>query len=151
MNEALNPTMKRVRIVPVVVCAIVHFMLGAAWFTAFSVPWQAGAGKTMDQLKQQGSAGIAYSTAFVASLVMAYVLAQVIATGEHSTAAGVRWGVTLGIGVAFAALVTEMIFEARPLSFMLITAGLSRAGHDDHGRDSGRLEAQEGVVECLPA
>ena len=128
MNSTMNSSMRKIRIAPVVISAVVHFLLGAAWFTAFSVPWLAGTGKTMDQLKQQGSAGIAYATAFVASLVMAYVLAQVIATGEQSAGAGVRWGVTLGIGVAFAALVTEMIFEARPLSFMLITAGYPVVG-----------------------
>ena len=128
MNTTMNSAMNKVRLAPVVVCAVVHFLLGAAWFTALSAPWLAGTGKTMDQLKQQGSAGIAYSTAFVASLVIAYVLAQVISTGEQSVAAGVRWGVTLGIGVAFAAMVTEMMFEARPLSFMLITAGYPVVG-----------------------
>jgi|SRR5579863_1183267 len=118
----------KVRVLPVVVCAVAHFMLGAGWFTALSVPWLAGTGKTMEQLQQQGSTAVAYSTAFVASLAMAYVLARVIATGAPSLAAGIGWGLTLGIGVALAAMVTEMIFEAKPLFFMLITAGYPVVG-----------------------
>ena len=115
--------MTKVRLGPWLVSAVVHFLLGAVWFTAFSAPWLAGTGKTMEQLKQQGSAGAAYGIAFLGNLVIAYVLARVIATGQQSARAGICWGATLGLGIAFAAMVTEFMFEARPWSFTLISAG----------------------------
>jgi hypothetical protein len=120
--------MTKVRLGPWFLSAVVYFALGAVWFTVFREPWLAGVGKTMEQLQQQGSAGIAYAVAFLANLAIAYVLARVIATGKQSLATGVSWGAVLGIGIALAAMVTESAFEARGVSFMLISAGYPVVG-----------------------
>jgi predicted permease len=120
--------MNRVRLGPWLVSAVIHFLLGGVWFTVFAAPWLEGVGKTEEQLMQQWAAWVPYVVAFVANLGIAYVLARVISTGEQSVAAGVRWGATLGIGVALAAMVTESMFEARPLAYMLIAAGYPVVG-----------------------
>jgi Protein of unknown function (DUF1761) len=115
--------MSKVRLAPWLLSAVVHFFLGAVWFTVFTGPWLEGVGKTEEQLLQSGSSWAPYVVAFIANLGIAYVLALVIATGEQSLGAGIRWGAVLGFGVALTAMVTESIFEARPFPYMLIAAG----------------------------
>jgi hypothetical protein len=60
---------------------------------------------------------------------MALVLAKVIGwVGQWSAAGGVRVGIVLGLGIAFTAMATAYVFEARPLSFILVSAGYPVVG-----------------------
>ena len=63
--------MTKVRLGPWLLSAVIYFVLGAVWFTAFRAPWLQGVGKTLEQLQQQGSAGASYSIAFLANLASA--------------------------------------------------------------------------------
>lgn len=113
----------------VMAAAIAHFFLGAVWFTGMKSAWLAGTGKTEQELMQQGSPAMAYSIAFVCNLLMALVLAKVIAaSGRWSAAGGMRVGLVLGFGLAFTAMVTELVFEARSAEFMLIAGGYPVVG-----------------------
>ena len=113
----------------VIAAAIAHFFLGAAWFTGMKDAWLAGTGKTEQELMQQGSPGMAYTIAFVCNLIMALVLVKVIAaSGRWSAVGGMRVGLVLGVGLAFTAMVTELVFEARPASFLLIAGGYPVVG-----------------------
>ena|ERR1700675_941082 len=113
----------------VIAAAIAHFLLGAIWFTGLKDAWLAGTGKTEQELMQQGSPAMAYSIAFVCNLIMALVLAKVIAaSGRWSATGGMRVGLVLGFGLAFTAIVTELVFEARPPSFLWIAGGYPVVG-----------------------
>ena len=113
----------------VIAAAIAHFVLGAAWFGGMKSAWLAGTGKTEQELLQQGSPALAYSIAFVSNLIMALVLAKVIAaSGRWSATGGMRVGLVLGFGLAFTAMVTELVFEARSTPFLLIAGGYPVAG-----------------------
>ena len=113
----------------VVAAAMAHFFLGAVWFSGMKGAWLAGVGKTEQELMQQGSPGMAYGIAFVCNLIMALVLAKVIAaSGRWSATGGMRVGLVLGFGLAFTALATELVFEARPAEFLLIAGGYPVVG-----------------------
>lgn len=113
----------------VIAAAIAHFFLGAVWFSGMKSAWLAGTGKTEQELLQQGSPAMAYSIAFVCNLIMALVLAKVIAaSGRWSATGGMRVGLVLGFGLAFTALVTELVFEARSAQFLLIAGGYPVVG-----------------------
>jgi hypothetical protein len=115
----------------VVVAAIVDWLAQAGWFTVFSGIYVAGLGLTPQQV-EEGKSHMTlwpYVIALVANLVMALVLAKVISwVGEWSAAGGARVGLILGLGIAFTAMATANVFEARPLSFILVSAGYPVVG-----------------------
>ena len=117
---------RRVNLAAVIVAAIVHWLLGAAWFTVFAKPWIAGLGYTEEQVKQiaatMGPAPYILVLAF--NIGVAYVLARVIIGMNSQTAAcGAGLGFMLGFGLAALPMLTEIVFERRPTSFALIAAG----------------------------
>lgn len=108
----------------IVVAALAHFILGAIWFTVLAAAWLRGVGKTRDQLLQQGSPALAYSVAFFCNLLLAYAIYRVNRWGDfYSAGRGAVTGALLGIAVAAAVIITEMVFEARPLDAMMVMAG----------------------------
>jgi hypothetical protein len=123
--------MNRVNPGAVIVAAIVDWFAQAGWFTAFSKLYVEGLGLTSQQV-EEGKAHMTpwpYIIALVANLVMALVLAKVIGwVSQWSAAGGARVGFILGLGIAFAAMATANVFEQRPLSFILISAGYPVVG-----------------------
>ena len=115
----------------VIVAAIVDWLAQAGWFTAFSRIFTEGLGLTPEQV-EAGKSHMSpwpFVIAFVANLVMALVLAKVIAwVGEWSASGGARVGLILGLGIAFTAMATANVFEQRPLSFILVSAGYPVVG-----------------------
>ena len=78
----------KVNVLAVVAAAIVHFLLGAVWFTLLGNAWLRGIGKTKEQLNPTA---LPYVVAFVCNLLLAYALAWVIArAGEQSVRSGSR-------------------------------------------------------------
>jgi hypothetical protein len=124
-------TMNKVNPWAVIVAAVVHWILAAGWFTVFGPTWLAGSGFTPERVKeiQAHPDPWPYVIAFVSNLVMALVLAKVIAwVGQWSAAGGIRVGAVLGFGIAFCAMTTAYVFEYKPLSFILISAGYPVVG-----------------------
>jgi hypothetical protein len=118
--------MNKVNPLAVLVAAIVDWLAQAGWFTAFSNVYVAGLGLTPQQVDYDKAHqnGWPYVIALVANLVMALVIAKVIAwVGQWSAGGGARVGLVLGLGIAFTAMATANVFEQRPLSFILISAG----------------------------
>ena len=105
--------------------AILYFLFGAGWYTAWSTEWIEGVGKTREQLEQQmGGAPTAYVIAFVAALAIAYTLARVLEKFDLRTPVrGALGGALIGLGFIGAAIATNYGFEARPLSLWLINTG----------------------------
>lgn len=113
----------------IVLAAVAHFLLGALWFTALSDTWLHAIGKTREELLRTGSAGLAYSVAFICNLLIAYGIYRVNVWGDQRTAAsGALTGLLLGACLVAAAIVTEFVFEARSLQAMAVIAGYPVVG-----------------------
>ncbi|HWR36985.1 MAG TPA: DUF1761 domain-containing protein [Clostridia bacterium] len=138
----------RINWLAVVVAAIVHFVLGAVWFTLFAKPWIAGLGLTPEQVQafaQEMSAG-PYVVAFVCNLVMAYAIAWLLVQlGDINALRGIAVGAVLGIFAAVA-LATEHGFEMRPTSFKLIASGYPLVGSILMGAVIGAWKKKAAVV-----
>src|SRR5437764_699878 len=123
--------MNKVNPVAVIVAAIVDWLAQAGWFTGFSKIYVAGLGLTPEQVEADKAHATIwpYVIALLANVVMALVLAKVIAwVGEWSASGGARVGLILGLGIAFTAMATANVFEQRPLSFILVSAGYPVVG-----------------------
>jgi hypothetical protein len=118
------------KLMAVVVAALLHFFLGAAWFTVFKEPWLAGTGKTMEQLMGSGMpAWMPYVVTFIADLVMAYVLGWLIqVSGSSGVSGGLLVAGLAWLGFVASAFATEYVFEARSLPFFGINAGYPLVG-----------------------
>lgn len=120
----------KINIWAVVVAAVAYWMLGAAWFTILSKPWLASIGKTMEQLQHEAvNPGVAYGVAFVANLIIAYVLGWVvISTGQQTAIRGISMGALLWVGLVATTIGTAFIFEGRSLEGFVLTAGYPLVG-----------------------
>ncbi|HUI44105.1 MAG TPA: DUF1761 domain-containing protein [Terriglobia bacterium] len=113
----------------VIVAAVAHFVLGAVWFTVLSKPWQAAIGKTMAELSQTGNATLGYVVAFVANLIIAWVLARLMITAGRTTpSGGMALAALLWLGFTGTTMGTEFAFEARSLEAFAIIAGYPLIG-----------------------
>ena len=125
--------MRKVNWTAVIVAAVTHFVLGAVWFTVLKVPYMAGIGKTEEQMMQQVGGGpviYPYIVALICNIVIARVLAQVIiATSTSPTAMhGIRVAFYAWGGFVATTFLTAYVFELRPVSLWLITAGYPLIG-----------------------
>ena len=115
----------------VVVSAVVYFVLQGIWFTVFKDAWAVGSRLTAAEIAdaQAHPRPGPYVVALLCNLIVAYVLAKLIGAARETTAlGGARVGVVVGFGIAFTALITEFVFEMKPLGFMLISAGIAVIG-----------------------
>ena len=122
--------MSTINHVAVWVAGIVHFMLGAGWYTALGGAWMAGIGKDEVQLAAEiGHSPLPYILALVAALVIAYTLAWLFPRiGVRSAAGGAKAGAALALALIGSTLAQNYGFEARPLSLWLINAGYMVVG-----------------------
>jgi hypothetical protein len=123
--------MRKVNWTAVLVAAVVHFVLGAIWFTVLSEQWLAGIGKTRDELMaHQGSTAYTYIVAFLCNIVIARVLAQVIiATSDRPDLKhGLRVAFYAWGGFVATTFLTEYVFELRSVTIWLINAGYPLVG-----------------------
>jgi hypothetical protein len=119
-----------VRHLPVWVAAIVFFVLGAVWYSLFAGAWLAGIGKTMEQLAAEtGGSPLPYAVGFAAILLMCYTLAWLIARlAAESFVAGMRTGLTVGLGFIGALLALNYGFEWRTPVLWAINVGYAVLG-----------------------
>jgi hypothetical protein len=115
----------------VVVAAVVAWLAGAAWYGALANPWVAAHGKTMDQFKAEQAAHkgtvhawLPFALAFLAELVMAYVLAGLVG---HLGSVTIRSAVISGLFVWAGFMLTTMLvnnaFAGRSYVLTAIDAG----------------------------
>jgi hypothetical protein len=111
--------------IAIVVAAVVHWLLGAAWFTYFSSAWIAGTRLSEVEIvaaKAHPSA-VPYVVSLIANLFMAWALLWVLRRiGAVNAAAGAQVGLVLGLCLAAIPMVTEMVFELRTTKFIVISA-----------------------------
>ena len=122
---------RKINFPAVLVATVVHWLLGAAWFTFFRNEWIAGVGLTPAQVQaaQAHPSPVPYIIAFICSFGLAVVIARMITFSKMTTAlGGARIGMMLGLGVALLPMMTEYFFEMRHLKFALIAGGYPAVG-----------------------
>jgi hypothetical protein len=114
----------------VVVAGIADWILGAVWFTAFRAPWQAGTRIPPEELQAYMAHPNfwPYIVSLVCSILIAYVIARVLSSWQtHNLVSGTGIGTLIGLAAAFA-MITEMVFEIRPVQFIMISAAYPLLG-----------------------
>ena len=114
----------------IVIAAIAGWLAGAAYYGVLAKPWVAAQGKTMEGFKAEQAAHkgshawLPFGLAFVAELVMAWVLAGMVG---HLGAVTIRSAVISGLFVWAGFMVTTMLvnnaFAGRRYVLTAIDAG----------------------------
>ena len=102
---------------------VADWILGAVWFTAFRAPWQAGTRIPPEELQAYMAHPDfwPYIISLICSILIAYVIARVLSGRTYTLIHGIGIGILIGLAAAFA-MVTEMVFEIRAVSFIMISA-----------------------------
>ncbi|UCH10365.1 MAG: DUF1761 domain-containing protein [Fidelibacterota bacterium] len=118
----------------VLVVAVVHFALGALWYSPvlFATPWMSVIGKTREQIEAEvrGDRMIqSYGFTFVAYLVMAYILSHIVDyTAADSIWTGALSGFWMWLGFVATTILTVDLFENRGWKHYLIHVGYHLVG-----------------------
>lgn len=116
-----------VNYVAVMLAAAASFIFGGIWYGIFSKSWMEAAGLTMEDLKPGKDPVIApYVNAFVAELIMAFVLAGVIVhlgSGQATLKAGAMTGLMMWAGFVATSLVVNHAFQGAKTTLTLIDGG----------------------------
>ena len=119
--------MPTINVLPVLVTAVVLFMLGGLWYSPvlFAKKWMALQGKTMADVQASGGAHpIMYVQVFICGLLTSMVMAMVIAhMPEPNAAHGVIAGVLLWLGFAAATSYGTALFSMKPKALWAIDTG----------------------------
>jgi hypothetical protein len=113
----------------VVVAGIVDWVLGAVWFTAFKAPWLAGTRIPPEELQAYMAHPNPwlYIVSLICSILIAYVIARILSGRTHTLIHGIGLGILVGLAAAVA-MITEMVFEIRTVSFMMISVAYPLLG-----------------------
>ena len=106
-----------INLVPVIVAAIANMLLGMFWYSPylFGKIWMKSMGKTPEDMKMGGSAGIMYVLNTISSLVFAYVLAHIIKYANiNMFSAGAIAGFWVWLGFVVTTVLPGYLFESRP-------------------------------------
>ncbi len=120
------------------VAALVHWILGAFWFSPllFSKPWLAAYGMSMEQTEKMPAPIGGYIISFLAPLLTAYVLALVIRYANVLTAiGGAGVGSMLGAGLVAAENLPHTVF--------------SQLGGNPHSITAYYIENGYAIVGCI--
>lgn len=125
--------MRKVNWTAVLVAAVVHFLLGAVWFTVFKTQWLANVGMSQEQLMAKSGGGpifYPYIVSFLCNVVIARVLAQVIiaTSAAPSLFHGVRVAFYAWGGFVATTFLTEYVFEMKTMTGWAVNAGYPLVG-----------------------
>ena len=115
----------------VAVSGIASMAIGFLWYSPllFGKTWMKLTGmteKTMAQTKSK--MGVTYGISFVASLVMAYVLAHFIDLVSATTVAeGIQVGILAWLGFVATTMITTVLFDNKPWKLYAINCGYQLA------------------------
>jgi O-antigen/teichoic acid export membrane protein len=114
----------------VLLAGIADWIFGAVWFTALKAPWQAGTRISPEELQAYTAHPDywPYIISLLCSILIALVIARLLGGSQsHGLFRGIRVGILVGLAAALA-MVTEMFFEMRTVSFMMISAAYPLVG-----------------------
>jgi hypothetical protein len=106
----------------VLVAAVAGMAVGYVWYGAlFGKAWTKLTGKTMDS---KDGAGMAYGITFVATLVMAYFLAEVLKwVGVIDLTTGLMYAVVVWVGFVATSGLINATFVGKPRNLYLLEQG----------------------------
>lgn len=117
----------------VLISAAAAWILGVIWYSVLAKPWVAALGKTMEAFKQEQtaksgtvSAYFPFALAFVAELIMAWVLAGVLGhlgPGQVTPRNGVISGALIWFGFVATTIAVNYAFGGRKPMLTVIDAG----------------------------
>jgi len=109
--------------------AVAGWLLGAVWYTVLSKPWQQAAGISAGKIRQAQKTPAFYLPfviAFVAQIVMAWVLAGLIAhlgPGQFTIRNGIISGAFCWLGFVITSMAVNNGFAGRDRRLLLIDGG----------------------------
>jgi hypothetical protein len=111
----------------IVIAAVAAWLAGAGWYMALGKIWTAALGTTPEKMTQAGqrpAAFLPYVYAFIAELLMAWILAGLLG---HIGALTVRGGIISAafcwLGFVMTTMVVNNIFAGRDARLLLIDGG----------------------------
>ena len=117
----------------VFVAAIAGWLIGAAWYRALANPWVAAHGRTMQDFKREAdaikgtpAAWLPYLLAFVAELVMAWVLAGLLGhldSGQVTIWNGIVSAAFVWLGFVATTVAVNNMFGMRKAALSVIDSG----------------------------
>jgi hypothetical protein len=117
----------------ILVAAVVGWLAGAVWYTVLSRHWMAAQGKTPEEFRRQAETikgtpafYLPFALAFLAQLVMAWVLAGLLAhlgPGQVTIRNGVVSGAFVWLGFVATTVAVNNMFAMRRLMLTVIDAG----------------------------
>ena len=117
----------------VFVAAVAGWLLGAAYYMALAKPWVAAHGRTMEDFKREAEASkgtqaawMPYLLAFVAELVMAWVLAGLMAhlgPGQVTIWNGIVSAAFVWLGFVATTVAVNNMFGMRKAALSVIDSG----------------------------
>jgi Protein of unknown function (DUF1761) len=114
----------------IALAGVADWVFGAVWFTSFKAPWQAGTRISPEELKAYTDHPNAwpYVISLLCSILIGYFIARLLGGSQsHGLIRGIRVGGLVGLAAALA-MVTEMAFEMRAVSFIMISAAYPLLG-----------------------
>jgi hypothetical protein len=116
-----------VNYVAVMLAAAASFVFGGIWYGVFSQQWMEAAGMTAEDIKPSGGPVLSpYINAFLAELVMAFMLAGVLGTlggGHMNVKTGLITGAMMWLGFIMSSLVVNHSFQGAKKTLTLIDGG----------------------------
>lgn len=113
----------------VVVSAVVYWLLGALWYGVLFGKQYVALERLSDEQLKSASPVLPYIITFFLNLLIAFVLAQLCAWRNATTAAkGASLGILLWIGFIGPITYTTYMYELRPLSLFAINQFYSLVG-----------------------
>jgi len=111
----------------IVIAAVVAWLAGAGWYMALGKTWMAALGVTREQMeaaRREGGAWLPFVYAFVAELVMAWVMAGLLGhIGALSMRGGVISGAFCWVGFVLPVMLVNNSFARRDWRLLLIDGG----------------------------
>src|SRR5262245_6175665 len=111
----------------VVVAAVAAWLLGAVWYMGLAKAWMAALGVTQEEMearRRRPGAHLPFVYAFVAALVMAWVLAGLVGHfGQVNIKNGVISGAFCWLGFVITTMVTNYSFGGRKPMLLAIDSG----------------------------
>jgi hypothetical protein len=136
----------------ILVAGVVYWLVQAVWYTVFANMWVVAIGRSMAEMKQHGDTPIPYIGSLVCDIIVACVLAWILARVGHASAKkGAAVGATLALGIVATILMTNYLFEQRPIPLFLINSGAALVGMTLAGTLVGAWRAKEPKADAAGA
>jgi hypothetical protein len=111
----------------IMAAAVVSFVFGGVWYNVFSKQWMEAVGMPPERVKERGGVGL-YVLAFVAQLVMAWMLAGILLHLARGGLPPTLWngivsGAFIWLGFVITTMVVNYAFHGARHTLTLIDGG----------------------------